>query len=557
MWSWIVALLALGVGAPVLVSAADSDLPVVDLGYALHRAKFNATGDYYSFSNIRFANPPTGKNRFQPPVAVSTVNRTVNDGSEAGKICPQGYPEWTVVRNAARSGRSPTQLRQELESDPRQSEDCLFLDVVVPKSVFEENTCQEGKALGKGAPVMVWVYGGGYVFGSKDDAAYNPAGLIARSQEEGGEGIVYAALNYRVGTYGWLNALGDKTVFPNVGLQDQRFALEWIKKNIHRFGGDANRITAFGESAGGGSLMFHLTAKDGGRDARLPIRRALIQSPGYQTTLDLEGILGRVYRTASLLSGRTISNGADLRALDSTTMFKINNKVIADSPESTYTFGPSIDGDYVQDLPSVRLLQGKFDSHPQLMLGHNTHEGLAYILTNQTTAADISAKIDQVFSTIPAYRRREILTKVYPPAPQPAYADEQARAVLIFTEAYFACNTRALAVARGAGNAWNYRFQVPPATHAQDVPYTFYSDNATTTADPSVNATLAEAMQTYFTRFAEHGTPNARNGAALPRWKKYGRRATLLTFGDERVGEDGDELKNARCDYWLNGKYRS
>lgn len=81
---------------------------------------------------------------------MSTVNRTVNDGSEAGKICPQGYPEWTVVRNAARSGRSPAQLRQELESDPRQSEDCLFLDVVVPKSVFEENTCQEGKALGKG-----------------------------------------------------------------------------------------------------------------------------------------------------------------------------------------------------------------------------------------------------------------------------------------------------------------------------------------------------------------------------------------------------------------------
>lgn len=465
---------------------------------------------------------------------------------------------------------------------------------------------------------MMKVAGGltvGLLVGSKDDAAYNPAGLIARSQEEGSEGIVYAALNYRVGTYGWLNALGDKTVFPNVGLQDQRFALEWyasstlplpsrcpshfplkvassrcqwnhkyrtrayreqdytrdtcergcvltrqhhrIKKNIHRFGGDANRITAFGESAGGGSLMFHLTAKDGGRDARLPIRRALIQSPGYQTTLDLEGILGRVYRTASLLSGRTISNGAGLRALDSATMFKINNKVIADSPESTYTFGPSIDGDYVQDLPSVRLLQGKFDSHPQLMLGHNTHEGLAYILTNQTTAADISAKIDQVFSTIPAYRRREILTKVYPPAPQPAYADEQARAVLIFTEAYFACNTRALAVARGAGNAWNYRFQVPPATHAQDVPYTFYSDNATTTADPSVNATLAEAMQTYFTRFAEHGTPNARNGAALPRWKKYGRRATLLTFGDEGVGEDGDELKNARCDYWLNGKYRS
>lgn len=63
--------------------------------------------------------------------------------------------------------------------------------------------------------------------GLKDDDGYNPSGLVAGSLEDGGKGVIYVALNYRLGMYGWLNPLGDKSIFPNVGLQDQLMGLEW------------------------------------------------------------------------------------------------------------------------------------------------------------------------------------------------------------------------------------------------------------------------------------------------------------------------------------------
>lgn len=78
--------------------------------------------------------------------------------------------------------------------DPRTSEDCLFLDVIVPKSIFNE------KKKEKAAPVLVWVYGGGYVYGDKTSTG-NPASLIASSMDDGGEGVVYVAMNYRLGLF--------------------------------------------------------------------------------------------------------------------------------------------------------------------------------------------------------------------------------------------------------------------------------------------------------------------------------------------------------------------
>jgi len=87
--------------------------------------------------------------------------------------------------------------------DPRTSEDCLFLDVITPKSIFNEKC--EDKA---GAPVLVWIYGGGYVNGDKTSSG-NPATLISRSQN-GGEGVVYVAMNYRVGLF--VNVSGFKLI---------------------------------------------------------------------------------------------------------------------------------------------------------------------------------------------------------------------------------------------------------------------------------------------------------------------------------------------------------
>lgn len=165
----------------------------------------------------------------------------MNDGL-VGFKCPQAYPEWALRPLAAASGLTTQQMLQVVLDDPTISEDCLFLDIVTPKKAFD---------LANGAPVIVWLYGGGYVFGRvliltpsqrrqlkarnlghKNEDVYNPSGLIARSQADGSDGIIYVAINYRVGMFGWLNGDGDKKITPNVGLYDQALALDWCVPSL-------------------------------------------------------------------------------------------------------------------------------------------------------------------------------------------------------------------------------------------------------------------------------------------------------------------------------------
>lgn len=158
--------------------------------------------------------------------------------------------------------------------DTRASEDCLFLDVVVPKKIFNDT----GKKHAKKAPVcdspkhtklrllilmltqvLVWIYGGGYTSRSKSGQnSGSPNGLLQR----GDSNFIYVTLNYRLGALGFLSGPTlQRSGVANAGLLDQRFALEWIQKNIHLFGGDPYQVTVMGESAGGGSILHQITVR--------------------------------------------------------------------------------------------------------------------------------------------------------------------------------------------------------------------------------------------------------------------------------------------------------
>lgn len=141
------------------------------------------------------------------------------------------------------------------QPDPRISEDCLQLDVVVPKTVWDERNSSSD------APVLVWIHGGGYVAGSKD-AAGRPVGLIKNSARDSSQKpLIFVALNYRLGAFGFSSGTKfiDQGGVPNAGLLDQRLALNWVQQNIHLFGGNKDKVTVMGESAGGGSIEFHIT----------------------------------------------------------------------------------------------------------------------------------------------------------------------------------------------------------------------------------------------------------------------------------------------------------
>jgi carboxylesterase type B len=107
---------------------------------------------------------------------------------------------------------------------------------------------------------------GGFAVSSKTDGV-NPSDLLKRAKENSDDGLVFVALNYRIGVFGFL---GGPTLqrdgIANAGLYDQRFALKWVQENIHLFGGDPDRVTVMGNSAGGGSIVHQITV----RDSRFP-----------------------------------------------------------------------------------------------------------------------------------------------------------------------------------------------------------------------------------------------------------------------------------------------
>lgn len=143
-------------------AAADQDLPIVDVGYELHQAfSFNASGDYYTFADIRFASPPLGDLRFAKPQPPATNRSQVQRGGQRYS-CPQASPAWSDgvgdVLDRIPDGATFLEglsAHQSFALNDTQTEDCLFLDVFVPRSIL-------GRAgQGYGAPVMVWIYGGG------------------------------------------------------------------------------------------------------------------------------------------------------------------------------------------------------------------------------------------------------------------------------------------------------------------------------------------------------------------------------------------------------------
>ena len=173
------------------------------------------------FEGIPYAAPPVGELRWRPPKAATRWNGA-RHASQLGHNCMQHQPYGDITADVA-----------------GKSEDCLYLNV------WTQST--EGRR-----PVMVWIHGGGFFAGFGGEERHN-GGPLAR------KGAVVVTLNYRLGAFGFLAhpALAERagTGAGNYGLLDQIAALQWVKRNIARFGGDPSRVTVFGESAGGMSVV--------------------------------------------------------------------------------------------------------------------------------------------------------------------------------------------------------------------------------------------------------------------------------------------------------------
>jgi para-nitrobenzyl esterase len=408
------------------------------------------------------------------------------------------------------------------------SEDCLTLNIWAPSTADRT-----------GLPVMVWIHGGGFFRGS-----------AVRSDTDGSalarQGVVVVTINYRLGVFGFLAhpLLSRESTHQssgNYGLLDQIAALQWIQRNIAAFGGDPRRVTIFGESAGGCSVMYLLLS---------PLTRGLFAQAISQSA-------GLVYFPSTHLRRRWYGRdsaessgarlGGDLAALRSRSAADI---LAASRTRTDIVFGddgveyfPAVDGWVLPDDPATLFDEGRF-AHVPLMLGTNADEGTLF-------GANLP------FTTVVGWRdyasRRfpgasEMLAAQYPVTDA---ADVFAAAVRMVTDWVFLGTNRAIArAASRRDKVFVYRFsRVNPrlqpvpglkagAFHSMEIGYVFGSlpaPRGPLDLYDDTDRALSMAMSLAWARFAKTGDPN---GAGLPAWPRF-------ELASERYLEFGDEIRTA------------
>lgn len=199
-----------------------------------------------SFKGIRFADAPLGENRFRAPVP---FNGSYNglQATQFGQTCESVNPGGVinVLNTLIKLNPFNSMLQQllppvqSLTNMADLSEDCLFLNVYKPATANPNTKL----------PVMVWFFGGAFVFGS--GSTYDGARYVKASQRIN-QPVIVVTFNHRLGPFGYLGGSAIKAEGSgNPALLDQRLVLQWVQKNIGSFGGDPDKVTLFGESAGG------------------------------------------------------------------------------------------------------------------------------------------------------------------------------------------------------------------------------------------------------------------------------------------------------------------
>ncbi|CAJ2508478.1 Uu.00g135040.m01.CDS01 [Anthostomella pinea] len=231
--------LAVAASSVVTNSRAAAD-PAVQLvnGTVIGTAD-EATPDVRQFLGIPYAKPPVGSLRFMPPEPADAFP----GGELAAKVFPPSCMQY-LTNNASVWTRENLGFNIDglNHTSSHLSEDCLTLSVYAPSASGSNQSL----------PVVVFLHGGGFIWGGQGEPYLQPSDWVQRSQAH-----IVVIPNYRLNIFGYPNAAGLATTSQNVGLMDQRRAIEWVRDNIEAFGGDTSRITLWGQSAGGISAGYY------------------------------------------------------------------------------------------------------------------------------------------------------------------------------------------------------------------------------------------------------------------------------------------------------------
>ena len=290
------------------------------------------------FLGIPFAAPPIGELRLKPPKEPVAWKPNVRQAKKYGNICMQGKTFEFYIRMFSQNFAY--------------GEDCLYLDVYTPNVSLS-------------LPVMFYIHGGGYEGGT---AITFPSDLLAL------HGVVVVVIQYRLGPFGFLTT-GDSAAPGNFGMLDQVAALQWVKDNIKGFGGDPDKVTIFGLSAGGTSVSLHLLS---------PISEGLFHQAIAESGVDLSPFAVQPV-SFGLRFAKELAEKLDCPANDHTAMVACirqkEAKEIQDASDSiNYRFydylrwAPVVDNIFLRDTP--RNLRKKEDfKKVKFMIAFNSQEG--------------------------------------------------------------------------------------------------------------------------------------------------------------------------------------
>ncbi|KAI5115695.1 hypothetical protein M0805_004464, partial [Coniferiporia weirii] len=357
---------------------AISSPQAVDLGYATYQATLNTTSNVTSFLGIRYASPPSGPLRFQAPTPPSIV-RNIQLANTQPQECPQGA-----------FGSAPTSPSR-LNKRATDIEDCLFLNVYV-QGIVEPDLKM---------PVVVWIHGGSYVLGSVSE--FDGSDLI----RDANGGVVVVEIQYRLGVFGFLpgSEMKEHGVL-NAGLLDQEFALKWVQGHISKFGGDPDKVTIWGESAGAGSVLQHIVAHGG--NTQPPLFRAGMTSSTFipsQYSYN-DSVPKQLYSEVVEQAGCSDADDtfACLVNTDAGILENTNIDVCLNSFYGTFAFAPVVDGSFIVERPMQTILRGRLNGDI-LFSVTNAFEGRIFVDANITSNMSLSNYTSQLF---PAFGESQI-----------------------------------------------------------------------------------------------------------------------------------------------------
>ncbi|CAH0550117.1 unnamed protein product [Brassicogethes aeneus] len=303
-------------------------------------------GKFFGFYGIPYAKPPIGDLRFKPP---------------------QEQEPWQGIKDATKEGPACPSRHLVGQYFMGKEDNCLNLNVFtkhIPKN--DEESLK---------PVMVFIHGGGFVYGNNKGEIYGPQFLLI-------EDIVLVVVNYRIGVFGFL-ALEDQSlgISGNAGLKDQVMALKWVQRNIRHFGGDPNNVTLFGQSAGSASThlhmlsplskgLFHKAICQSGVALNLwakgfPNAKVIARDLGYKETDEKS-----IFEKLKMESVRKIVNA----------QYKIDEDL---NPDQQRPYCPIIehpsDEAFLSEDPVEIIKSGRYNKVP-FMIGYTSKEGILYAL---------------------------------------------------------------------------------------------------------------------------------------------------------------------------------